>query len=313
MGAASPNQRILVWVDRKGNETPLPASANDYSYPRLSPDGTKLALTVGYGTKSDIWIWDTGRETMTRLTFTESSSVPLWTLDGRRIAFSSGFEANSAIFWKSADGTGEDEKLASMPDRVLAPWSWSKDGKTVVTIEIAPGTGPEPWDIGALSMEGDHKRMPLLQGKYTELQPEISPDGRWIAYMSSESGKSEIYVRPFPEVNKGRWQVSTGGGNSPLWSRDGRELFYRSADSVMAVAVQTEPAFKPGKPEILFLGTYVGLSLYDAHPWDISPDGKRFLMMKAPQLSAPAAAGGPRKITIVLNWFEELKQRVPVK
>ena len=128
--------------------------------------------------------------------------------------------------------------------------------------------------------------------------------------------RKHIYPhRPFPEVNKGRWQVSTSGGDSPLWSKDGRELFYRGADSVMAVAVQTEPTFKPGKPGALFRGTYVGLSVMDIHTWDIGPDGKRFLMMKGPlpQLSAPAAASGPRKITIVLNWLEELKQRVPAK
>ena len=127
-------------------------------------------------------------------------------------------------------------------------------------MEIDLADVPQPLDIGALSMEGDHKRIPLLQEKYLEIQPKISPDGRWMAYLSDESGKNEIYVRPFPEVNKGRWQISTSGGNSPLWSRDGRELFYRSADSVMAVAVQTEPTFKPGKPEVLFRGTYVGLS-----------------------------------------------------
>jgi serine/threonine-protein kinase len=160
-------------------------------------------------------------------------------------------------------------------------------------------------------MEGDHKWRPLLQEKYVELQPKISPDGRWMAYMSNESGKAEIYVRPFPEVNKGRWQVSTSGGDTPLWSPNGRELFYRNGDSVMAVAVETGQTFKCGKPESLFRGTYTSL-LQDMHTWDISPDGKRFLMMKEVG-SNGSEAGGPRKINIVLNWFEELKQRVPVK
>ena len=111
-------------------------------------------------------------------------------------------------------------------------------------------------DIGMLSMEGDHARKPLLQEKYSETEPQISPDGRWMAYASNESGKSEVYVRPFPDVNKGKWQVSTSGGNSPLWSPDGRELFYRSGDAAMAVRVETEPTFKPGKPTVLFRGTY---------------------------------------------------------
>jgi serine/threonine protein kinase/Tol biopolymer transport system component len=313
---STPYQRTLVWVDRKGKEQPVAAAPNDYRSPRISPDGTKLAFAVNAGSKSDIWIWDIVRENMTRLTLNEASSSPLWTLDGRRIAFISSWENKTAIYCKTADGTGEDEKLGSAADRALIPWSWSSDGKTLVLIELATAEGGGGigvnFDIGALSIEGDHKRSPLLQEKYIELQPKISPDGRWMAYMSNESGKGEVYVRPFPDVNKSKCQVSTSGGNSPLWSKDGRELFYRNDDSVVAVAVQTEPMFKPGKPEVLFRGTYVPLSLQDAHPWDISPDGKRFLMMKPPA-SPGSAEGGLRKINIVLNWFEELKQRVPVK
>jgi eukaryotic-like serine/threonine-protein kinase len=166
-----------------------------------------------------------------------------------------------------------------------------------------------------MSMESDQKWRLLLQEKYGEIQPEISPDGQWMAYASDESGWNEIYVRPFPEVDRGRWQVSTAGGDSPLWSPNGRELFYRNSDAVMAVAIETEPTFRAGKPETLFRGTYTSWSFtVEDHPWDISPDGKRFLMMKeAASAGKPAAAEGPRKINIVLNWFEELKQRVPVK
>jgi len=136
-----------------------------------------------------------------------------------------------------------------------------------------------------------------------------------MAYESDESGKMEIYVRPFPEVDKGgRWQVSVAGGETPLWSRDGRELFYRNGDSVIAVAVQTEPVFKPGKLEVLFQGKYVPSSMENGIMWDVHPDGKRFLMMKeAESASKPAPAPDSRKIVIVLNWFEELKQRVPRK
>ena len=164
-----------------------------------------------------------------------------------------------------------------------------------------------------LSMEGDHARKPLLQEKYDEVQPEISHDGRWMAYTSNESGATEVYVRPFPEVNKGKWQASTGGGDSPLWSPDGRELFYLNGDAVMAASVQTDPSFNlVGTPKVLFRGKYVGALPAGGTPWDISPDGKRFLMMKESG-STPLAGGGPRKINIVLNWTEELKQRVPVK
>ncbi|HYA40498.1 MAG TPA: hypothetical protein VEF34_04310, partial [Syntrophobacteraceae bacterium] len=141
--------------------------------------------------------------------------------------------------------------------------------------------------------------------------------GRWIAYESNESGKYEIYVRPFPDVNNGKWQVSTGGGDSPLWSHDGRELFYHSGDAAMAVAVETMPTFKPGKPVMLFRGAYYrgAFGTTDLTYWDISPDDKRFLMIKPPaSTGATTAAPAPRqKINIVLNWTEELKQRVPIK
>jgi dipeptidyl aminopeptidase/acylaminoacyl peptidase len=164
-----------------------------------------------------------------------------------------------------------------------------------------------------LSMEGDHARKPLLQEKYNELYPRVSPDGRWIAYASNESGKNEVYVRPFPDVNKGKWQVSTNGGDSPLWSPDGRELFYHTGDAAMAVRVETDPTFKPGKPAVLFRGTYYS-PIAGITAWDISPDGKRFLMLKGvPSTAKPAAPEAPGKINVVVNWTEELKQRVPVR
>jgi len=218
------------------------------------------------------------------------------------------------VCWKAADGTGEEEKLGSAENLALLPWSWSSDGNTLALFEANLSTGGINYDIGMLSMKDKRERKPLLKEKYIEFQPEVSPDGKWMAYASDESGRLEIYVRPFPDVNRGRWQVSTSGGHTPLWSPDGRELFYLKDDSVMAVPVETGPAFKAGKPETLFRGTYVQLSINDGQPWDISPDGKRFLMMKEVISAAkPAAAEVRQKINIVVNWTEELKQRVPVK
>jgi serine/threonine-protein kinase len=308
------NQRTLVWVDRKGKEQALSAAPNDYRVPRISPDGTKVALTVFSGDKYDIWIWDVVRETMTRLTFNEGSNYPLWTPDGKRIAFSkrSGTILFSDVHWKAADGTGEDEKLSSVHDRGLLPWSWSNDGNTLALFEFALAGGTS-YDIGTLSMKGNHEWRPLLNQKYAEFQPKISPDGKWMAYASNESGQYEIYVRPFPEVNKGRWQVSTSGGRTPLWSPDGRELFYLNGDAVTRVSVEAEPTFKAGKPETLFRGTYVQTSTNDAQPWDISPDGKRFLMMKEARAAPSTEAATRRQITIVVNWLEELKKRVPAE
>jgi serine/threonine-protein kinase len=166
--------------------------------------------------------------------------------------------------------------------------------------------------IGAVSLEGGFKWKPMLANeKLWQSIPQVSPDGRWMAYYSDESGQGEVYVRPFPEVNKGRWQVSVAGGTEVLWSPDGRKLFYLNGDAVMSVKVETEPTFKPGKPETLFRGTYSPVTTMEGHPFDVSPDSKRFLMMKLP--GATLSAGGPRKINIVVNWFEELKQRLPVK
>jgi serine/threonine protein kinase len=313
---ATSSGNTLVWVDRQGKEEPLAAAPNQYSFLGISPDGTRVAVTVNTGGNGDIWIWDIVRKTMTRLTFDEGNDTfPLWTPDGKRIVYySSSMGGLGGICWKAADGTGGVTKLGSAPDRALLPFSWSKDAKTLALLEFT--LAPIGFDIGMLSMEGDHAINPLLQGKYDELNPRISPDGRWIAYSSRESGKHEVYVRPFPDVESGgRWQISTNGGDSQLWSRDGHELFYRQGYSFMAVGVETGPTFKPGNPRFLFKGTYISAGFpMESTIWDTHPDGKRFLMIKPPTSAGAApTAAGPRKINIVLNWFEELKQRVPVK
>ncbi len=314
-GAAS-SGRTLVWVDRQGKEEPLGAASDAYTGLKISPDGNKVALEISSG-NADIWIWDIPHKTPTKLTFDKAgSSSPLWTPDGKRIVFLS-FRGGGigGIYWKSADGIGGDELLASMPDWIIGPLSFSRDGKMLAVQEISPA--PLRADIGMLSMEGKREMKELLQEKYLEVGPQISPDGRYVAYQSNESGKGEIYVRTFPDVNKGKWQVSSDGGNSPLWSPDGRELFYRSGDATMAVEVETDPTFKRGNPKTLFQGTYFSNNLQKAvmTPWDIHPNGKRFLMIKPPastSATSTAAVSQP-KIDIVLNWYEELKQRVPVK
>jgi serine/threonine-protein kinase len=311
---AVPSGRTLVWVNRAGKEEPLGAPPGVYAYPKISPDGTRIALTHDIGNGANIWIWGLDRKNLTRLTFDEKGEYQsIWTPDGKRVVFSSGASGTNDVCWKAADGTGKVEKLGSVPGRTLCPWSFSSDGKNLVMAEfMGMKVG-----IGMMSMEGDHARKPLLQDeRFQQSQPKISPDGQWIAYSSNESTgvsmKTDVYVRPFPDVDKGKWQASTGGGNSPLWSPDGRELFYLSDDnSAMAVALETKPTLKLGPPKMLFRGAYVDIRPSNGTPWDISPDGKRFLMMKEPQ--SMSAAGAPQKINIVLNWFEELKQRVPVK
>jgi eukaryotic-like serine/threonine-protein kinase len=312
---AAGSGRTLVWVDRNGKEEPLTATPNSCRNPRISHDGTKVALDVLDAGNRDIWVLDLVRKNQTRLTFDPANDGwPLWTPDGKRIVFYSNRAGIGSVYRKSADGTGKDESVGSLSN--IFPCSWSDDGKALVATQRNLLTGTTNFDIGVLSMEGDHKWKPLLKEKYYEAQPNISPDGRWMAYMSNESGQNQVYVRPFPEIDKGKWQISTSGGDSPLWSPNGRELFYRSGDAVLVVPVKIEPTFSAETPRALFQGKYVSfravLTQVDFSSWDINPDGKRFLMMKGLRAEG-SAGGGPRKINIVLNWFEELKQRVPVK
>jgi Tol biopolymer transport system component len=306
-GSTAINRRAFVWVGREGKEEPLAAQPNAYyDYFKISPDGTRIALTIIVDGNYDLWIWDLARKTMTRLTFDNAfDGLPIWTPDSHRIIFESFREGRESIFWKAADGSGKVEKLASVQDRNIYPWSVSSDGKTLF---LGESGGESGYDIGMLSMEGGRTPKLLLQEKYGEDEPQISPDGRWIAYESDESGRWEIYVRSFPDVESGgRWQVSASGGEFPLWAPNGKELFYRSPDAIMAVPVETKPTLKLGTPKSLFPNRYVG-------QFDISPDGKRFLMLKpAPAADEKTKAEAPQKIVVVLNWLEELKQRVPAK
>ena len=313
----------LVWVDRQGKEEPLGASPDAYEYLRISPDGSKVALSIAGGNR-DIWVWDILHKTPTKLTFDKADDIfPLWTPDGKRILFSSRRTQSiyEGIYWKSADGIGEDELIVSKQDQAIMPWSFTSDGKILALHRYSVDPRLEV-DIGMLPMEGNREMKMLLQEKHLELQPQISPDGRWMAYQSHESGKGEIFVRSFPDVTKGKWQVSTSGGNSPLWSPDGRELFYRSGDTTIAVDVETGPAFKHGNPKILFRGMYLSGTVLKivTTPWDIHPNGKKFLMIKPPASAAGESAAGKSlaaapqpKIIVVTNWFAELKQRVPLK
>jgi Tol biopolymer transport system component len=302
----------LAWINREGKEEPLSAPSNWYHYPAISPDGTKVALSALIDLNLDIYIWDLARETLTRLTFGKEGDVlPIWTRDGKRIIFGSGREGNGGIYWKAANGTGEEEKLVSVPDKNLLPRCLSKDGKTLLVTETDRAYTKS--DIGIVSMEGDHGVKLLLKEPYLEMNPSISPDGKYMAYLSTEPGGTGIYVCSFPEVSKGKWQISGSDAEFARWSPDGRELYYNIEDAIMAVSVETEPSFKPGKTRELFRSNLeTGYGYYPS--WDISPDGKRFLIVKVSEASGAAPpASAPRKMVVVLNWFEELKEKLPLK
>jgi len=296
-GAVQSHSR-LVWVDRKGGEKPLAAPARDYSYPRLSPDGKRIAMGIA-DQEIHLWVYDPLRETLTRLTFEGSTNYfPVWTPDGKRTAFESNREGPLNLFWQLADGSGGLERLTTS-QYTHNPMSWSPDGQLLAFSELNPTTGFDLWVLRL----GDRNAQPLLRTQFNESAPRFSPDGHWLAYVSDESGRQEIYVLSYPSL-RGKWQISTEGGREPVWNHNGRELFYRSGDKMMAVDIATQSDFAAGKPRVLFEGQYEP-TVFTAPNYDVSPDGQRFLMLKPNEETAPT------QINVVLNWFEELKQKVP--
>jgi Tol biopolymer transport system component len=290
--------RTLVWRDRQGRETAINAPPRAYGAPRISPDGTRIAVD-SRDQDNDIWIWDIVRQTLTRLTFGNAPDViPLWTKDGRRILYSSNSGGTYGIFAKAADGTGSTEVLMKSPGQVVAQ-SLTADGSQAAVYPISPAR------VLMLSLDGKGSVHPLTAtAPFTERNPAISADGRWIAYETDESGGYEIYVRPFPSVEQGRWQLSAGGGTRPLWAPDGRELYYVSnANRMMAVAVQPGPPLTFGQPMVIF--DDAGAQPSPNRHYDIAPDGMRFVFIKEPP------ASGLPALVIVENWLAELKARVP--
>jgi len=301
-GGVRYNQRSMVWVSRNGEEQAIPAPPHTYRYPRLSPDGGRVGVGIEE-VEAHIWLYDLGRDTLTRLTFEGITNVlGAWTPNGERVTSGSDRGGQINLFWQLADGSGGVERLTTS-DYLQAPASFSPDGQRLAFIEIHPRTG---FDIWVLELS-DRKAQPFLQTEYEESAPRFSPDGNWLAYSSDESGRQEIYVQPYPGPG-GKWQISAEGGMEPVWNPNGRELFYRSGDRMMAVEVTTQPTFSAGRPRMLFdAGQYLPTPVTFPN-YDISPDGRRFLMLKDPEQEAP-----PTEINVVLNWFEELKRRVPVQ
>jgi Tol biopolymer transport system component len=199
--------------------------------------------------------------------------------------------------WKAADGSGDEKMLLSGPSLIQVPSSWSPDGKFLAYFSIGTETGRDIW---ILPLTGDQKPRPFLQTKFDELHAKFSPDGRWIAYTSNESGQFQVYVQPFPGPG-GKWQVSTDGGSNPIWARNGGELFYLSWDKIMSVRVTTYPTFSASVPRSLADIPPTGLGALANSIYDVSPDGQKFLFVKA-------NAGPPQEVRVVLNWTNELKQ-----
>jgi serine/threonine-protein kinase len=308
-GGGGGPQRSLVWLNRQGKEDPISAPPRAYLQPRLSPDGTRVAVQI-QDQENDIWIWDLMRQTLTRLTFDPGADqFPIWTPDSRRIIFTSSRNSSAGnLYWQSADNTGSVERLSTSPNLQRAT-SISPDGKQIVMIDQTPEGGN---DIGLLTMDDKKSTSLLIHTTFREFNGDISPDGRWLAYESNESGYNEVYVRPFPNVDSGHWQISNSGGSRPLWARNGRELFYVNGENrLMAVPVQTGgQTFSRGNPTKLF-DTPIFTSS-PARTYDISPDGQRFLMIKDKSATEPSTPALDNMV-VVLNWVEELKARTGTK
>jgi Tol biopolymer transport system component len=271
-----------------------------YTEVRISPDGQRAALSILENSR-DIWTYDFSRHTLTRVTFNDSNLSPVWTPDGKRLAFGSTKNGPPNLFWKLADGGGVEEEILKSGDAQY-PQAWSPDGKALVLLEGDPSTGSDLW---ALRIEGERKPLPLLKTPSSESLARLSPDGRWMAYQSNESGRNEVYVQPFPGPG-GKWQISTDGGDEPVWNPRGGELFFRSGDKMMAVEISTLGGFSAGTPRFLFEGLYKRNPTPTGADYDVALDGQHFLMIKSVEQATAAT-----EINIVLNWFEELKRKVP--
>jgi serine/threonine-protein kinase len=311
----------LVWVDRNGREEPIKAPLRAYGTPRVSPDGAHLAVEIyEQSSNADIWIWDFARETLRRLTFDPTGAgMSVWTPDGRQIIFESNRTGVPNVYRQAVDGAGPVERLETsatpqwptsitpdgtclagferVPARVVVFFSLTRP-VTRVRSAPAPCAGPSPTERVAAT-------------RFTGGFAHFSPDGRYLAYESIESGRSEVYVRPFPRVDSGRWQVSTAGATRPAWARSGRELFYLDlSNTLTSVPVSASgPTFTFGRPTTVFDAKYV-----EANPsrhYDVSPDGRRFLMIKDRTIGDPNAA--PASMIVVLNSFEELKAKARVR
>jgi serine/threonine-protein kinase len=292
-----PPKRTLLWIDRTGSSRPLVETERGYASPRISPDGRRLALMILDDT-AHIWIYDLERGSFTRLSSGTRGNVPIWTPDGRMLTFQSG----SSIVWQAADGSGAPETLVAGTAGVI-PTSWSPDGSVLVFTDYDSATQADLW---LLSMEGERKPRAFLQTPAWERGGVFSPDGRSIAYESNESGRNEVYIRPFPGPGA-KWLVSTEGGTNPVWARSGRELFYRNEGKMMTVGIETEEPLRLSKPKLLFEERLLQQAegVFGVAQYDVAKDGERFVMIRDDAEDRP-----PVRIHVVLNWAEELKQQV---
>ena len=291
-GPARYAQRV-VWVDRGGSVEPLPLPEKDYEAVALSPDAQRAVLQIQEGAIG-LWLYDFARRTLAPFaTASGSSQGAVWTADGGRIVYRGTRQGTRNLYWKPTDGSGDEERLTTKPGVVHTPTSVSPDGQWLA---FAEGGGAVQGTTLVMSLTGDRTPRVFMKGG---VSAEFSPDGKWIAYQSAESGNLEVYLAPFPGPGP-RIPVSAGGGESPIWSRDGTELFYTNASRLMAVSITRGPTLSVSAPRVLFEGRFRG-NLNTVTPFDISPDGRRFIRVQQAQHDRAVT-----RIEVVLNWASQL-------
>jgi Tol biopolymer transport system component len=307
IGAGNSADLQMVWLDRQGKAVGTVGPPGNYRGLDLAPDGQHVAAHRHDGNGGDVWITDASRGTTSRFTLdaSQDNSSPIWSPDGTRIVFASLRSGKWGLYVKPSNMAGNDERLIESDTQTL-PTSWSPDGGAIVYVTTTSKTRQDLW---MLPLAGDRKPVALVHGAFNETHGQISPDGKWLAYESNETGQSEVYVQPFP-TGAGRWPISTGGGQFPRWRRDGRELFYMdrtSGGKLIGVDVNAVgSAFVAGSPKALFDSGYINLNAGGTyHTFAVSADGQRFLIPRPP---AGAADAAPSPIAVVLNWAAGIKK-----
>jgi Tol biopolymer transport system component len=310
-GRSSSGTWTLEWLDKDGKTQPLLAEPGIYFNPRLSPDGQRVA----YSTNSAIEIYDWRHDTTTQLTFTADTQTnldPVWTPDERHIVFVSQGTSTFSLQWIRVDGSGQVQRLLESKNE-LVPRSFSRDGKVLAFEARSPETGLDLWTL-PLELSDPDRPKPgkpelFLGTPFTEEEPAFSPDGSWIAYVSNESGQSEVYVQSFPLIRStgaGKWLISAAGGHSPIWSPEGRELFYRGPDGrIMTVSyIAKGESFVAGKPSP-WSNAQIGNEL------DVAPGGERFVVEASPHADSAHEPKPSVRVTFLLNFFDEVRRRLP--
>jgi serine/threonine-protein kinase len=301
LGGGAVTQRSVVLVDRDGVSQTLPLAPQNYSHPRFSPVGDKIAFWIQQS-RCDIVVYDIARNVLTRLTTEGDNHYPIWTPNGRQITYISGARPGILgydFMSKPVDGSGREQQLTETGQNLnpITPFSWSPDGSVLAFANHG--------DIWLLAMSGKREPRPFIESASDETAPSFSPDGHWLAYTSDQSGEQQVYVQNFPGPGA-TYPISTNGGNEPVWARNGRELFFRNRNQLMAVQITTQPTFSVSKPRVLFVSPFAsGTSVAN---YDVSPDGARFVMVNDGE-----GANTTTQINVVMNWFRELQERVPVK